>query len=78
MDASSITCWKEPDSSSAKVDREAWARSIDLGVTTTSGRFGVAFACERSRWKYCAEVDGIVTRRLPARRKGEEALEAGR
>ena len=65
MDASSITCWKEPDSSSAKVEREAWARSIDLGVTTTRGRFGLASAWERSKWKYWAEVEGIVTRRLP-------------
>ena len=65
IDASSITCWKEPASSSAKVERDAWARSIDLGVTTTSGRFGLDRACERSRWKYCADVEGIVTRRLP-------------
>ena len=76
--ASSITCWNEPDSSSAKVEREAWARSIDLGVTTTSGRFGVVLAWERSRWKYCADVDGTVTRRLPRARQREEALEARR
>src|SRR5580658_874241 len=65
IDGSSITCWKEPDSNSAKVERDAWARSIDLGVTTTSGRFGSDSACERNRWKYCADVEGIVTRRLP-------------
>ena len=65
MESSSTTGWKEPDSSSAKVERDAWARNIDLGVTTTSGRFGLDRAWERSRWKYCADVDGTVTRRLP-------------
>ena len=65
MAASSITCWNEPVSSSASVERDACARNIDLGVTTTRGRFGFITAWERNRWKYWAEVEGTVTRMLP-------------
>src|SRR3984885_143177 len=64
-EASSITCWNDPLSSSAKLERDAGARSSDLGVTTTSGRLGLILDCERNKWKYCAEVEGMATRRLP-------------
>src|ERR1039458_2612292 len=63
--ASSSTCAKEPVSRSSIGDREACARSIDLGVTTIKGRFGESKACERSKWKYWAEVDGTATRMFP-------------
>ena len=33
-------------------------RSSDFGVITTSGRCLAIFAWRRSRWKYCAGVDG--------------------
>src|SRR5947209_9668765 len=62
--ASSITDLKDPDSRSPSAERDACARSIDFGVTTTNGRLGVIIACDRSRWKYWADVDGIVTRML--------------
>ena len=76
--SSSMTCAKLPTSSSAKVERDAWARNIDLGVTTMSGRFGLARAWERSRWKYCAAVEGTVTRMLPRADSERKRSNAGR
>src|SRR5271166_2762971 len=62
---SSRTCWNDPDSSSAKVERDECALSNDFGVTTMRGRLGLASPWERNRWKYCADVEGTVTRMLP-------------
>jgi hypothetical protein len=38
---------------------------MDLGVTTIKGRFGDSSACERRRWKYWADVEGMATRMFP-------------
>ena len=39
----------------------ALSRSIDFGVTTTSGRWPAESAWARSRWKCCAGVEGCAT-----------------
>jgi hypothetical protein len=56
--ASSITGLNVPDDRSASDDVAAGRRSRDFGCMTTSGRRGRRDACRRSRWKYCAGVDG--------------------
>ena len=59
------TSAKEPPASSASGDRDAGARSSDLGVMTTNGVVGVRRTWARSRWKYWAAVEGTATRRFP-------------
>ena len=60
-------------------ERERGERSMDLGVTTINGRFGESSAWERSRWKYWADVEGMVTRMFPralsARNRSKRAEE---
>ena len=51
--------------SSDRGEREAGARNIDFGVMTMSGVLAGRSTWARSRWKYCAAVEGWVTRRLP-------------
>jgi len=50
-----------------------------FGVITTSGFAGVCFTCRRSRWKYCAAVVGMATRRFrfahSVRNRSSRALE---
>ena len=59
-------------------DAAALSRSIDLGVNTTSGRVRRECACQRSRWKYDAGVDGMRDRHVVLRAHLQEALDACR
>ena len=50
-----------PEVKSSLADPAALRRSIDFGVNTTSGLWCGASACQRSRWKYDAGVEGMAT-----------------
>src|SRR3954452_20733243 len=50
-----------PEVKSSTGEDAALSRSIDLGVNTTSGRRGLAYAWRRNRWKCDAGVDGRAT-----------------
>jgi hypothetical protein len=68
-------------SSSPSGDAASGWRSRLLGLITTSGRgsWSSHAACRRRRWKYCAEVVQLTTRRFPSahcwRKRSRRALE---
>ena len=51
---------------SSSVEVARGRRSSPFGVKTTIGRAFWMCAWRRSRWKYCAAVDGLAIRMLPS------------
>ena len=75
---SSSTWANDPASSSSIGEREAVGPQHRLGRHHDQGALrACSRACERSRWKYWADVEGMATRMLPAGAEREEPLEAG-
>ena len=57
---SGSTFWKLSRAKSESGDMASGWRSIDFGVKTISGLRHLRIAWRRSRWKYCAAVDGCA------------------